>query len=244
MGASVGLGTPIPGRAPAERTPLGVPHPRTVAAVTAALIAIAVIGLSPGHAVVATLAIVPLVYVTAVDIDRRLIPNVVVLPATLVVLLAQAVLFGDALLSCVLAGLLAALLLFAPRLLNTDSMGMGDVKLALLLGAMLGRTVTVALFLGMLAALLPGIVLIARHGSKGGRWASRSRRSSRSARSRRSSGGTRCSTSGCTSSLEGFAQEGDYRAPKTCSLRVFDATESGLTPGLPDADTSFEGSGP
>jgi len=44
---------------------------------------------------------------------------------------------------------------------------MGDVKLALLLGAMLGRTVTVALFLGMLAALVPGIFLLARHGSKG-----------------------------------------------------------------------------
>jgi leader peptidase (prepilin peptidase)/N-methyltransferase len=45
-------------------------------------------------------------------------------------------------------------------------MGMGDVKLALLLGAMLGRTVPIALMLGMLAALLPSIVLVARHGSK------------------------------------------------------------------------------
>jgi leader peptidase (prepilin peptidase)/N-methyltransferase len=44
-------------------------------------------------------------------------------------------------------------------------MGMGDVKLALLLGAMLGRVVGVGLMLGMLAALLPSIVLLARHGS-------------------------------------------------------------------------------
>ncbi len=42
---------------------------------------------------------------------------------------------------------------------------MGDVKLALLLGAMLGRTVPVALMLGMLAALVPSIVLFARHGT-------------------------------------------------------------------------------
>jgi prepilin signal peptidase PulO-like enzyme (type II secretory pathway) len=41
------------------------------------------------------------------------------------------------------------------------------VKLALLLGAMLGRTVTVALFVGMFAALVPGVVLLVRHGSKG-----------------------------------------------------------------------------
>ena len=42
---------------------------------------------------------------------------------------------------------------------------MGDVKLALLLGAMLGRTVPVALMIGMIAALVPAVVLFARHGS-------------------------------------------------------------------------------
>jgi len=44
-------------------------------------------------------------------------------------------------------------------------MGMGDVKLALLMGAALGRTVPVALMIGMLAALVPGLYLLARHGS-------------------------------------------------------------------------------
>ncbi|HVH50913.1 MAG TPA: hypothetical protein VM690_02120, partial [Gaiellaceae bacterium] len=38
--------------------------------------------------------------------------------------------------------------------------------LALLLGAMLGRTVPIALLFGMAAALVPGLVLLARHGSK------------------------------------------------------------------------------
>jgi leader peptidase (prepilin peptidase)/N-methyltransferase len=42
---------------------------------------------------------------------------------------------------------------------------MGDVKLALLLGAMLGRTVFVALLLGFLASLVPTVVLFARHGT-------------------------------------------------------------------------------
>jgi leader peptidase (prepilin peptidase)/N-methyltransferase len=44
-------------------------------------------------------------------------------------------------------------------------MGMGDVKLALLMGAALGRTVPVALMLGMVSALVPSIVLLARHGA-------------------------------------------------------------------------------
>ena len=43
-------------------------------------------------------------------------------------------------------------------------MGMRDVKLALLMGAMLGRTVGVALMLGMIFALVPSVVLLARHG--------------------------------------------------------------------------------
>jgi prepilin signal peptidase PulO-like enzyme (type II secretory pathway) len=44
-------------------------------------------------------------------------------------------------------------------------MGMGDVKLALLLGAMLGRTVSVGLMVGMVAALVPSVLLLARHGA-------------------------------------------------------------------------------
>ena len=44
---------------------------------------------------------------------------------------------------------------------------MGDVKLALLLGVVLGRTVPVALMIGMLSALVPSVVLIAKHGKAG-----------------------------------------------------------------------------
>ena len=43
---------------------------------------------------------------------------------------------------------------------------MGDVKFALLLGAMLGRDVSVALMIGFIAALVPAAVLALRHGSK------------------------------------------------------------------------------
>jgi leader peptidase (prepilin peptidase)/N-methyltransferase len=41
---------------------------------------------------------------------------------------------------------------------------MGDVKLALLLGAALGQAVAVGMFIGMVAALLPAVALLARHG--------------------------------------------------------------------------------
>ena len=88
----------------------------------------------------------------------------------------------------------AAFFLFLAALAYPKGMGMGDVKLALLLGAMLGRTVPVALMIGMFAALVPSIVLFARHGSAARKMGSRLRRSSRSAASSRSSSATSCST--------------------------------------------------
>src|SRR5437763_310005 len=58
----------------------------------------------------------------------------------------------------------ASLFLFVAALAYPGGMGMGDVKLALLLGAGVGSTVPVALFAGMLLALLPSAVLFARYG--------------------------------------------------------------------------------
>jgi leader peptidase (prepilin peptidase)/N-methyltransferase len=64
-----------------------------------------------------------------------------------------------------LGALGAAGFLFIAALAYPAGMGMGDVKLALLLGAMLGRVVSVGLMLGMFAAVVPSVILLARHGS-------------------------------------------------------------------------------
>jgi leader peptidase (prepilin peptidase) / N-methyltransferase len=55
--------------------------------------------------------------------------------------------------------------LFLVVLAYPKGLGMGDVKLALLLGAVLGPAVTVALMLGLFAALVPAAVLVSRHGA-------------------------------------------------------------------------------
>ena len=57
--------------------------------------------------------------------------------------------------------------LLVAALVYPAGMGMGDVKLALLLGVMLGRVVPVALMIGMLSALVPAIVLLVQHGQAG-----------------------------------------------------------------------------
>ena len=59
----------------------------------------------------------------------------------------------------------ASAFLLLAALAYPAGMGMGDVKLALLLGVGLGRTVPVAMMIGMLSALVPSIVLLVRHGS-------------------------------------------------------------------------------
>jgi leader peptidase (prepilin peptidase) / N-methyltransferase len=115
------------------------------------------------EAAVASFFCAALVAVSVVDLERRIIPNRIVLPAAAVVLAGQTLLFPSP--EWALAAFGAALFLFLAALAYPAGMGMGDVKLALLLGAMLGRTVPAAMMIAMLAALVPAIVLLIRHGS-------------------------------------------------------------------------------
>jgi leader peptidase (prepilin peptidase)/N-methyltransferase len=145
-------------------TSIGVVYP-AVELLAALLVAACflVFGFS-GDAFVASFFCLALVTVSATDLSHRIVPNVVVLPAAAVVLVAQTVVHPSA--EWALGAFGASLFLFLAALAYPKGMGMGDVKLALLLGAMLGRNVPVALMVGMIAALVPSIVLFVRHGSK------------------------------------------------------------------------------
>jgi leader peptidase (prepilin peptidase) / N-methyltransferase len=104
-----------------------------------------------------------LVVATATDLERRIVPNWVVLPAAVAVLALQTVSHPSPVWAIGAVG--AAAFFFLAALAYPGGMGMGDVKLALLIGALLGRTTPVGIMLGMLFALVPSVVLIARHGS-------------------------------------------------------------------------------
>jgi len=114
-------------------------------------------------AVVAAFFCTVLVAISAIDIERFIIPNRIVLPSAAVVLVAQKALHPSV--EWLIAGLGAATFFFVAALAYPGGMGMGDVKLALLLGFMLGRTVPIAIFVAMISALVPSIYLFARHGS-------------------------------------------------------------------------------
>ena len=103
-----------------------------------------------------------LVVLSSIDIERRIVPNVLVLPAALIVLVAQTAVHPSV--EWLAGGLGGALFLLLAALAYPRGMGMGDVKLALLLGFAVGRYMPVALFAGMVAGLIPSIVLFARHG--------------------------------------------------------------------------------
>lgn len=115
------------------------------------------------HTLAAAIFCVALVTVSATDLDLRVVPNAIVLPAAASVLALQLV--RDPSVEWPAAGLGAALFLFAAALAYPRGMGMGDVKLALLLGVGVGRAVPVALFAAMILALVPSAVLFARHGA-------------------------------------------------------------------------------
>ena len=103
-----------------------------------------------------------LVTVSATDLERRVIPNRIVVPASVVLLAAQTLLHPSV--EWAIAGAGAAAFFLAAALAYPGGMGMGDVKLALLLGVVLGRTVPVALLVGMVSALVPAAVLGVKHG--------------------------------------------------------------------------------
>lgn len=135
-----------------------------VEALTALLIAACALkfGLT-WDAAIASVFCAALVAVSATDYERRIIPNRVVLPATAVVLVANSVVHPSV--EWLAAGLGASGFLLLAALAYPAGMGMGDVKLALLLGVALGRTVPVALMIGMVSALVPSVWLLAKHGS-------------------------------------------------------------------------------
>ena len=163
LSAVVGYSLPSVSDEP-RRLPAGGYHALTLAGAVLAAASIVVFGPTlQGFA--AAILCLALVIVTAADLEYRLIPNRVVLPASAVVLTLQTA--ADPGPEWALAALGAGFGMFAVALAYPAGLGMGDVKLAFLMGAALGRGVVPALMLGMVLAVVPAIGLLVRHGKAG-----------------------------------------------------------------------------
>jgi leader peptidase (prepilin peptidase)/N-methyltransferase len=86
-----------------------------------------------------------------IDWRHHVVPNRIVLPAAALVLGLRLALFPDRALEWILASVLTCAILLALSMLKRDSLGAGDAKLGLLLGAGLGSDVAVAMLIGVVA---------------------------------------------------------------------------------------------
>ena len=108
--------------------------------------------------------------VTVSDLRTRLIPDEPLIAAVAGALALCALAWPSELGLRLLAGLGAGGFLFAAALLRPGGMGLGDVKLAGVLGLYLGRDMVVALIVAFAAGAITGLGLLALHG-----WAGRTR---------------------------------------------------------------------
>jgi leader peptidase (prepilin peptidase)/N-methyltransferase len=103
--------------------------------------------------------------VTLTDLERRIIPNRVLLAGAILCLAIAAPTDPSGLPERAIAAAAAGGLFFLVALAYPAGMGLGDVKLAAVMGLFLGRAVAPAILCALLVGSLVGVVLIARHGS-------------------------------------------------------------------------------
>jgi leader peptidase (prepilin peptidase) / N-methyltransferase len=110
-----------------------------------------------------------LVPVALIDLEHRIIPNRITAPAAVIALAIGLVLDMDFVVEQLIAGAAAGGFFLLAAIAYPRGMGMGDVKLAGVMGLYLGRGVGLAVLVGLVAGVLVGAIIIARVGAKEGR---------------------------------------------------------------------------
>jgi leader peptidase (prepilin peptidase)/N-methyltransferase len=110
-----------------------------------------------------------LVPITLIDLDVRLIPNVLTGLGAVAAFAIQAIVDPDALVEAAIAAAAAGGFFLVAVLAYPRGMGLGDVKLAAMMGLFLGRAVAPAIFVALISGVLVGAVIIARVGAEKGR---------------------------------------------------------------------------
>jgi leader peptidase (prepilin peptidase)/N-methyltransferase len=137
---------------------------------TALLYVAVVVGRDGAHDIVLGLILVTaLVPVTLIDLEHRIIPNRITLPAAVAAIVAGAILDVDFVPEQLIAGVAAGGFFFLAAFAYPRGMGMGDVKLAGVLGLYLGRAVASAVLIALVAGIVVGVAIIAAKGAREGR---------------------------------------------------------------------------
>jgi leader peptidase (prepilin peptidase)/N-methyltransferase len=110
-----------------------------------------------------------LVPVTFIDLDHRIIPNKILALGAVVAVAIVLLTDSGSIVEHLIAAAAAGGFLLVAALAYPAGMGMGDVKLAAVMGLFLGRAVGPAMFAGLIAGSLLGALIIARKGRREGR---------------------------------------------------------------------------
>jgi leader peptidase (prepilin peptidase) / N-methyltransferase len=123
---------------------------------------------SAGIALGVTLVLV-VVPAALIDLDHRIIPNRLTAAGAALALVIGLALDPSGEPERLIAGAAAGGFLLLAALAYPGGMGMGDVKLAAVMGLFLGRDVAPAIFIALVAGALVGAAIIARRGAREGR---------------------------------------------------------------------------
>jgi leader peptidase (prepilin peptidase)/N-methyltransferase len=157
------------GRCRGCAAPISVRYP-LVEAGTAALCAIVVLvhGVS-ADALIGIVLVLLLVPITLIDLDHQIIPNKLVALGCVAAAALLIAVEPGALTEHAIAALGAGGFFLVAVLAYPSGMGMGDVKLAFMLGLFLGRAVVPAIFVALIVGTVVGGVIMARVGVAKGR---------------------------------------------------------------------------
>lgn len=131
------------------------------------LLVVAVLWDDPVDVALGLVFVTTLVAITLTDLELRLIPNRILLVSAVAGLAILALGDPDRLPESLAAAAAAGGLLFLVALAYPRGMGLGDVKLAAVMGLFLGRNVAPAILIALLAGSLVGLAIIAREGAAG-----------------------------------------------------------------------------
>jgi leader peptidase (prepilin peptidase) / N-methyltransferase len=149
--------------------PISVRYP-LVEVLTAALCVGAVIAHSSPAGIALSVALILIVVPAAlIDLEYRIIPNRLTALGAVLALVIGLALDPAGGPERLIAGAAAGGFLLLAALAYPGGMGMGDVKLAAVMGLFLGRAVAPAILIALFAGVFVGIFIIARKGAREGR---------------------------------------------------------------------------
>ena len=151
------------------KQPISIQYPLVEAGTALLCALVVVVKGADGDAIIGIALVLLLVPVTLIDLEHHLIPNKITFPGFVLGVVLVVLLDPDSIVENLIASAGAGGFLFVAWFLYPRGMGMGDVKLAFVLGIYLGRAVVPAMFVAFLAGAVIGAAIIARQGVKEGR---------------------------------------------------------------------------